>query len=222
MIDRESVVAGLKSAASSAWFLPIVHSSTGLIGVLRPITYELAGDASVLDALYRWRQAHMQAFLTRFTPSLDSTSKYLLSYSLPDSKRILFLIDDLTGRHVGHIGLCNITAASVELDNVVRGEPVDIPTFMVSAQTALLRWVFSQLDVPLAYLNVLQDNKRAIRSYSKTGFVPKARMPLGREETEGGHRLVPLSESVRGAPVGFLVRMELARESFGKEFSTQG
>jgi RimJ/RimL family protein N-acetyltransferase len=181
----------------------------------------LAGDASVLDALYRWRLAHMQAFLTRFTPSLDSTSKYLLSYSLPDSKRVLFLIDDLTGRHVGHIGLCNITPASIELDNVVRGESVNIPSFMVSAQKTLLSWAFSQLDVPLAYLNVLEDNKRAIRSYSKTGFVARTSTPLGREEIEGGHRLVPLSGPVSGTPAGFLVRMELARESFDEALSTQ-
>jgi hypothetical protein len=163
----------------------------------------------------------MEAFLTRFAPSLDSTSRYLLSYSLPDRKRVLFLIDDLTGRHVGHIGLCNIAPTGFEIDNVVRGEPVDAPSFMVSAQKALLSWAFSHLDIPLAYLNVLEENKRAIRAYSKIGFMARTSTPLGREEIEGGHRLVPLSGPVSGRPAGFLLRMELSREAFDKDCWTR-
>ncbi|MEJ0075768.1 MAG: GNAT family N-acetyltransferase [Alphaproteobacteria bacterium] len=218
MVDRERLVADLKAGDGNPWSLPIMDRSSRLVGTLRPITYELASDANVVDALYRWRQAHMQAFLTRFTPSPTSTRKYLVSHSLPDSQRVLFLIDDLTGKHVGHVGLCNITAGSVEVDNVIRGEAVGTPDFIVDAQKALLRWTFSELDVPLAYLNVLGGNLPAIRCYTKIGFVTTTTTPLTREEIHGGHRLVPSSEAATGPSEGLLVRMELTRESFNKDF----
>ena len=43
----------------------------------------------------------------------------------------------------------------------------------------------------LAYLNVLADNSRAIRTYEKVGLHAVGRTPLTREEFDGGYRLKP-------------------------------
>ena len=208
--EQARIVANLKSGLSE-FSIPILSAQTSVTGFLIPITHRLAEDRAIVDALFRWRRAHMKAFLTVFTPTLEKTQNYLTDFSLPDPARILFLAADRASRHVGHIGLCNITADGAEIDNVVRGESVDNPDFMVHAHSALLRWAFSVLDIPLAYLNVLAHNERALRTYRKVGFREVARTRLVREEQDDGYRLRPASISNRDAAVATLARMEIVR-----------
>jgi RimJ/RimL family protein N-acetyltransferase len=189
-----------------------VHGSTA--GHLIPVTEERAQDPAIIDALFRWRKAHMAAFLTVFTPTPDKTRDYLTAFSLPDPGRILFLLADRAGRHVGHIGLCNITAADAEIDNVIRGEAVDTPDFMVRAHEALLRFAFVELGIASAYLNVLADNTRAIRTYRKVGFRAAGTTPLTREERDDGYRLRPAEKPQPNVRLPMLVRMEMARAAF--------
>jgi RimJ/RimL family protein N-acetyltransferase len=161
----------------------------------------------------------MRSFLTVFEPTLEKTRNYLTAFSLPDDARILFLLVSRENRYVGHIGLCNIAADGGEIDNVIRGEPVDSPGFMVCAHEALLCWAFASLDLPSAYLNVLADNVRAIQTYEKVGFRAIERTPLLREEHEGGYRLRPISASSDDATGPMLIRMEILRDSFYRKQS---
>ena len=189
--EQARVVAALKSGAPREFSIPIISNDTGNRGFLTPITHELAEDPNVVASLYRWRQAHMRSFLTVFTPTLAKTREYLSAFSLPDPARVLFLVANPEGSYVGHIGLCNIAADAAEIDNVIRGEPVDVPGFMVCAHKALLRWAFTTLDLATAYLNVLGDNKPAIRTYEKVGLRAVGSTPLRCEEHDGGYRLIP-------------------------------
>ena len=212
------IVASLKAAPPFAMSIPI--SSYGPVqGFLTPITHDLAEKPDVVDALYRWRKAHMAAFLTVFAPTREKTYDYLNAFSLPDPARILFLIVDPQKSYVGHIGLCNIAPDGAEIDNVIRGEHIDVPHFMVSAHRALLGWAFAGLDLPLVYLNVLADNARAIRTYESVGLRPIARSPLLREEFDGGYRLRPAPDQVAGEGAPSLLRMEMSRESLPAEQS---
>jgi RimJ/RimL family protein N-acetyltransferase len=211
--EQACVIAGLKSGLPRAMSIPILSAQASVAGSLVPMTYRLAEDPVVVDALFRWRRSHMTAFLTVFIPTLEKTRNYLTAFSLPDGARILFLIADRESRYVGHIGLCNIAADGAEIDNVIRGEPVDGPDFMVCAHNALLGWAFASLDIPLAYLNVLAHNERAIRTYRKVGFRAVSRTPLVREEQGGGYRLRPAFPSNGGSAEAALVRMEIPREA---------
>lgn len=213
--EQARLVADLKCGALQAP-IPILSAQNGVAGSVAPLTHRLAENPAIVDALYRWRRAHVRAFLTVFSPTLEKTRNYLTAFSLPDPARILFLIADCEGRYVGHIGLCNIAAEEAEIDNVLRGEPVDSPDFMVCAHRALLDWVFSRLNIRVAYLNVLADNERGLRTYAKVGFREVARIPLVREEQADGYRLIPghVPDGARAAAT--LVRMELVSDAFDR------
>jgi len=217
--EQARIIASLKSGSLPDMSIPIASGEGAAAGFLTPITYRLAEDATIVDALFRWRRSHMRSFLTVFDPTLEKTRNYLTGFSLPDDARILFLVVDSENRHVGHIGLCNIAPDGGEIDNVIRGEPVDIPGFMVCAHKALLRWAFARLGLPLAYLNVLADNMRAIQTYEKVGFRSVGRTPLLREEHEGGYRLRPVSGSSGNGTGPMLIRMEILRDSFYRKQS---
>jgi RimJ/RimL family protein N-acetyltransferase len=210
--EQARIVAELKSGRPE-FSLAIFSSEARVVGFLVPVTYRNAEEPGIVDALFRWRRAHMEAFLTIFTPSREKTRSYLTDFSLPDPARILFLAASRENRLIGHIGLCNIASDSVEIDNVLRGETVDCPGFMEQAHVALLGWVFSVLDVPLAYLNVLAHNARALRAYRKIGFKETARTPLIREVRQDGYRLRPPGPADASAAVATLVRMEIAPNS---------
>jgi RimJ/RimL family protein N-acetyltransferase len=214
--EQARLIANLKTAALGDTYIPIHLPEGGITGYLTPITEQLAGDAEVVDALFRWREKHMSAFLTVFVPTKEKTRGYLCDFSLPNSARLLFLIKDQGRRPIGHIGLCNIAPGSAEVDNVIRGEPVNIPHFMILVHNALLDWTFSALGVPMVYLNVLDHNTRALRTYQKVGFSETSRVPLSREAIDGGYKLVPAKDCT-GSPGPTLIRMELQRDSFYRQ-----
>ncbi len=208
--EQARVIADLKSATPRNILIPIVSAGSAVAGFLTPITHQMAEDPVLVDAIFRWRRDHMTSFLTVFVPTAEKTRRFLMEFSLPDPARILFLIER-NDRPVGHIGLCNIAPDSVEIDNAIRGEPIDIPGFMVSAHHALLRWAFSTLNISLGYLNVLASNSRAIRTYERVGLRPVGITYLAREDFDGGYRLKPTAHS--DAPTPFaLVRMEISRD----------
>src|ERR1044072_2380662 len=208
------IVAALKSGPPLKMSIPICSVDNSILGYLTPITRQMAEKQGIVDALYRWRRARMPSFLTVSIPPPEKPRRYLTEFSLPDAARILFLVTDCDSRYVGHIGLCNISPDGAEIDNVMRGEPINAPGFMVRAHAALLGWAFSTLDIPLAYLNVLADNSQAIRTYDKVGFHAAGTTALTREEFDGGYRLKPAPESDTGKTGPALVRMELRRDTF--------
>lgn len=211
--EQARIIADLKSAQPREVSIPVVLAEESAAGFLRPLTHQMAGDPNIVDALFRWRREHMTAFLTVFVPTPEKTRSYLMDFSLPDPARILFLIER-DNRDVGHIGLCNITPDQAEIDNVIRGERIDLPNFMVCAHNALLHWAFSTLNIHLAYLNVLSSNSRAIRTYEKVGLRSVRTTHLTREEFDGGYRLKPASASHMERTAPALIRMELSRDSF--------
>src|SRR5215213_626948 len=134
--NQARIVAHLKIAPSLDEPIPVISAELDVVGTLTPITRQLAADESVVDALYRWRARHMASFLTVFLPTREKTRSYLTGFSLADPARILFLVRDRHDRKVGHIGLCNISPSGAEIDNVIRGETVDVPNFMVLVHNA--------------------------------------------------------------------------------------
>ena len=184
------------------------------IGLLLPVTLEAAQNDAIVRTLYRWRSAHLFSFLTAFTTSPESMKNYLLSISLPDPARILFLVKDANSALVGNIGLCNVSAVDAELDNVVRGERASPKEIMAHAQRTLLDWAFRVLEISRIYLHVLTDNARAIRAYENVGFSKVRYIPLTRKENADGYKLVPISANSSERQHAELVRMEISKATF--------
>jgi RimJ/RimL family protein N-acetyltransferase len=174
-----------------------------------PVTNALAASPEIIEHLFRWRQVHMESFVTVFTPWIEKTRHYLSSFSLPDPARALFMLCDRNHRFVGHIGLCGITPLTAEIDNVIRGEPPPAPKFMASALLTVLRWTFKELDIPSANLHVLSNNRRAIELYRIVGFIETSRAATVREATPDGYRLIPATSGVAGAAGPDLISMTI-------------
>lgn len=206
--EQAAVVERLKNAVDPRAETVAVRDDAGtVIGRLVPVTRVGADDPTLIEDLCRWRAANMDGFLTVFAPTPDKTRGYLQKLALPDPGRVLFLIEDADGRRVGNIGLCNIAPGEAEVDNVVRGEAVAAPQFMRHVQNALIGWAGERLGVTSVYLNVISTNARAVNSYLRSGYRETERVPLVREDTSDGHRLVP-TEGAKSAVS--LIRMETA------------
>ena len=187
-----ALIARLKQPGDTADAGIDIRNADGeVVARLVAVNQTRATDPAIVDCLFRWRAASMTGFLTVFEPTVDKTRGYLEKLVLTDPARILFLILDPAGRPVGNIGLCNVTGADAEVDNIVRGERVETPNFMAQVQAGLIAWAQERLGVERVYLNVLSDNERAVNSYLKAGYVETGRTPLTREAIEGGYRLVP-------------------------------
>lgn len=207
-------VAALKSGDGGDPSLPIAGWAGVRLGRLVAVGPAVAGSEVVVRALCRWREENRDWFLSVVPPDPDRTRAYLANKATPEPDRILFLIEDEEGRLVGHAGLRGICATGAELDNVLRGEPVEGVGFMVAAVGVLLGWAFSALEVPSIHLAVLAHNTRAIRTYGRLGFRPTERRPLWRRPVEGGYRLVP-DEAPEGEPTDlWLSRMQLDPGTF--------
>src|ERR1044072_6646865 len=134
------IVAALKSGPPLKMSIPICSVDNSILGYLTPITRQMAEKQGIVDALYRWRRARMTSFLTAFIPTPEKTRRYLTEFSLPDAARILFLVTDCDSRYVGHIGLCNISPDGAEVDNVMRGEALNAPGFLVRTTHVAACW----------------------------------------------------------------------------------
>lgn len=201
-----AILPPVADAKASGLSLPLA----GPGGSLEAFGPRLAGDVALHQTLCAWRQANMAAFFTSFVATPETTGNYL-HFSARTANRILFLVRDINRVPVGNIGLCNITPQEAELDNVLRGGSACPPGLMRAAATALLGWAFAVLDVGRVYLNVLDDNARAIAFYTALGMKKEITRPLWRQDTSDGYQLVPNPGEGRAPYSAGMLTMTLSR-----------
>jgi len=149
------------------------------IGVLELITWRDVGNKKLIRLLSRWRDAASWYFPSQFKVTNRGTSIWLRKALLEKEDRVLFLIKDLKGAPLGHMGLFtfDFEGKSCEIDNVIRGEK-GVPGLMTFALYALINWTFENISIQKLYLKVFKDNIRAISLYERCGFIPKKNIPL--------------------------------------------
>lgn len=167
------------------------------VAFLRPV----CGRADRLDHediehLTAWRNRHVDAFLTEFEATTDRTAAWLVSWASDDSK-ILFMVDDATGRTFGYMGLASIDweAGIGEADSIVRGAE-SAPGTMGAALRALIAWATGPLGLRQIFIRVRSDNQ-ALRFYQKLGFVQRRRVPLRLDHVEPSSRQWVEDETAR-------------------------
>jgi RimJ/RimL family protein N-acetyltransferase len=192
MADTGSdVLKATKAAASSphpALSIPIGHP---VVGLLRPVATrpEWIWPADV-RALTEWRNRFVHAFLTEFVATEQRTARWLAESVGPDDSRILFMVEDLGGRTVGHAGLAFIDweTGSAELDAFVRG--AEGPAGLLArALETIWRWGRAALGLSSLVLRVRSDNS-AVAYFERRGFREIRRVPLRREQLADGARWV--------------------------------
>ena len=189
------------------------------VALLRPVATQSGRlNADDIRVLTEWRNRHVQAFLTEFQSDESRTEKWLSEMVGPDDTRVLFMIDDATGRTIGYVGLAFIdwNKRSGEADAVVRGAEAP-PGTMTKALRTLLGWAHGQLGLSDLGVRVRSDNS-ALEFYRKFGFQEVTRTPLRRTEDRGMTRWVedPLQSSGELS----LVHMELSDDSMSNVSQT--
>lgn len=165
--------------SKSPLVLEIRSPEEKVVAHLELITEDKRNDKDLIKLLAQWREKYSWYFPSQFRVTLPGTSVWLQKGVLEKEDRILFMIKNLKGEYIGHIGLYSFdfTKRTCEIDNVVRGKK-EIPGLMTFALESLIKWTFDNVKIDELYLKVFKDNKKAIELYKRCNFVEKDIIPL--------------------------------------------
>ena len=160
--------------------VPIYCEET-IIGYLRPITADfMIAMPNIVSTLSRWRRDNPMAGTGSFEVTDARTQNWVEKFVLKNEKRIIFLIQDLEFRYIGHIGLAEIDTEqnSADIDAVLRGERGISKGIMTYALQAIINWCKIKLGIRNIFLDVFSDNPHAIKFYEKNNFIEVKRIAL--------------------------------------------
>lgn len=147
-----------------------------------------------LEQMKNSREINREMYFSRFPPSLESLSKYLLDGPLGNESRVLFLVLDKVGKLHGHVGLKVNPDGSVEIDNVLRISN-SLPGVMKVTLNEVIHWGNRNLGFSQYSLKVISTNFRAIKLYKDLGFTLREKQFLKITSTAGGlTNLMPVSK----------------------------
>jgi RimJ/RimL family protein N-acetyltransferase len=202
-----------KQAVGCATITLPVNRQGQTVARLEPVTWQDAERAEAIRLLARWREGANAFFPAQFPVTLAGTQRWVVKQLLEVPDRILFWVKSRDGTAIGHVGLFRFEwdEPSVEIDNIVRGEPGVLPGIIHSSLTALLNWTFEMLDVAAVCLRVLSDNERALKLYDGLGFEETMRMPLVRQQDGDVVRWVEVDGDYRKPVTRYFVTMRLLK-----------
>ena len=98
-----------KQAESYLILIPILDGGGSTIGFLRPITADFRTTmADCVELLDQWRIENPCMSPSRFPITHERTERWIIDSIINNDKRILFLIQSLDNRYIGHMGFTNI------------------------------------------------------------------------------------------------------------------
>jgi RimJ/RimL family protein N-acetyltransferase len=151
-----------------------------------PITWNDLNNKKIIKKLKNWRNENQIAFPKVFNATENGTLVWLEKAVLKREDRLLFLIDDIYGKTIGHIGVSsfNYEEKTCEIDNIIRGDISSQSKVMEHAVSGLLSWIFEMINPKYIKLRVFNDNTKAIALYYKLGFKLGALHPLEKKIKE--------------------------------------
>ena len=147
------------------------------IGYLSPINEDDLSDEFCFK-YWEWREVNSIFFLTRFENSPDRVKNWFLNKIIKDKKRKSYTVKDINGTLIGVCGFKNLKVDKVELDTMMRGQSSGHPEIMISAQRALIWYLFSQVGVKSIGGKVLSKNLVVRIFHKRFGFKEIRRVPL--------------------------------------------
>lgn len=178
------------------------------------LTKDCVEDEQVINNLAKWRKMHQKWFPAQFKVTLEGTKKWLKERVIEAPDRLLFLIK-ADNRYIGHIGLFrfNFKEMYCELDNIVRGEPL-YPGIITTAIAEMMAWGKKTLGIKFYELQTASDSERALKLYSKLGFIEVKRSPLIQIKRKDRIEWVDAPKNYRGTIKRFNVFMKNKKISF--------
>ena len=187
LANGKTLLQALKRAAGSGRVglaIPVGRPVSGYLRVIPTAPGQL--DALDLQLLSEWRNKYVSSFLTEFHAHPERTAHWLTEYVHDNDSKILFMLEDLHGTRLGHIGIAFIDWASGygEADAIVSGGDSPPGLMKLALQTSLA-WVRDQLGVTTLGVRVRSDNS-ALEFYRKVGFQETKRICLRKELVADG------------------------------------
>jgi RimJ/RimL family protein N-acetyltransferase len=172
-----------------------------------PITWNDLNNKKIIKKLKNWRNENQIAFPKVFNATENGTLIWLEKAVLKREDRLLFLIDDIYGKTVGHIGVSsfNYEDKTCEIDNIIRGDISSQSKVMEHAVNGLLSWIFEMINPKYIKLRVFNDNTKAISLYYKLGFKLGALYPLEKKIKESETEWIDSKDKIDR----FFISMEL-------------
>lgn len=176
-----------KNLSDDMILIPVLNDEGAIEAVLKPITYDY--ERLFPDCVYymsKWRRENPSLSNSVFTVTDERTKNWLDNLILRRKDRLLFFIDTLDNKHVGHIAYSsfNFKKRTAEIDAVLRGEPL-LPGIMTKTIKSMIKWADKNLRLLNLQLRVNDDNPKAIALYERCGFERISRIPLFRRELDG-------------------------------------
>lgn len=183
-----------KQARDKLILVPILDSEENTVGFLRPVTADFnVTIPDCVELLNRWRVDNPTLSPSRFPITHERTRRWITDAIIENDKRILFLIQALDGKYIGHMGFTAINPEKncAEIDLVVRGVKNSAPGLMGQAMGALILWGKQELKLEHIAVMVLWDNVQGIDFYSRCGFKKEEVIPLLKVEKENEISWIP-------------------------------
>ncbi len=167
--------------------IPIYDDTKNMIGALRAITDKSLKNKKDISNLMEWRDKNQKWFPTQVKITYEGTKKWMKEQLLDKEDRILFMIEDTNNTPFGHMGFYRFDYDnfSCAVDNIIRGRDNILPGGMTYALQTLTSWAFSYLKLKKLFLNVFENNERAIKLYQRCGFKDYTKIPLHKHTQNG-------------------------------------
>lgn len=155
-----------------------------LIGLLRPLARGHYSNYDV-ELLAEWRKREEDWFPALFPVTHEGTRRWLEEKIIPDPDGILFMVEDVTRRPVGHVGLSNCAPSdhwpmSCEIGYLLRGDPNAPRGIMTMAYQSLMDWAEESLGIEVFTARVFSHNVKSLNLHYATGFRAVEAVPMYR------------------------------------------
>ena len=176
------------------------------------ITRECIQNDHIIHLMSKWRKENEFWFPAIFPVSDERTKVWLEEKVINVKDRLLFLIE-IENEYIGHVGLWQFDYDNMacDIDNVIRGEHKH-PGIIHYVIDLLHSWARSELCIREFYLQTLLENIRAMRLYTRLGYVVINTEPLIQKEVDGRLEWVPAPEGYMGESERTDARMHLKRK----------
>jgi len=159
--------------------IPIINCGEK-IGRLRPVPTKIEGDAiNDVELQTKWRNLHKDSFLVEpFTATDERTLNWLKETYFTNSDRIIFMIESIDNKPIGHLGFENFDFDNrkCEYGRLIRGDFSSIENqkkvnLVERGQISLLDWGFNVLKIEVIFGTLFANNWLVRRFHEKCGFI---------------------------------------------------
>ena len=161
--------------------LPVYNDEGNLVAYLRPITADYRITIrDCAELMGRWRAENPTISASTFEITTERTERWLDHLIIGRDDRLLFMIQTLDGRYLGHVGYSNFRyeEKTAEIDSILRGVKGEAPGIMTFAIRTLLWWGKTVIRLKHIELTTGPDNFKAQALYRRCGFVEKKKKAM--------------------------------------------